>query len=338
MKTIHSTILLALALAACAPDDNNAPPPVSTATMPFSTDTDPEPTGFVTDDATAGDQCDGWGVYVCHGWVAGVYQRNGVGDGAFFNLFDDSVPAVSQNFYECIDNIEVSAPFNADAQMIENACKESCYLMNYGWPATWGPWVYDHTECVFDENGNNGYLESEVAGIATCPGSIDATMPIVPIPAFEYERGAIPEECSPVDCSNWAPNSKITYSYNAITRTHTTGITPGHLSELYNGGYEQLYGCDDARWMQDHVGGVERWSMVDLVSGDFLYRMGFRSGDYEVTIKRAGSTSYPTYPMNSYAQMQTAFNALMIYHNLTIKFRRPKSGGGYYSHTMNLTW
>lgn len=344
---------------ACAPDDETDPAPVESiggsmtaATGETGDPSDSDPTAndsAATVDDTGDLACEDMSVFECRGWRAAVYKRNGEGDGVFYGL-PDGMGGTAPT-YECVENMNIVGPMiQPDDPILFALCMEECEstLDEWVWPAVidipapgTGQWELAYKECVFDTNGNNGYLFTENSGVAECdwmdttPGNgTDVIQQVL------YVGMAEPEDCAAVSCTGWNPNSTITYSYNSTTKTHTTAISSAQMSSIWSGQWEQLYGCDTARWKQNihNTTGVETWSMQGLVAGDFLYRMGFRNGDHTVKIQRNITGTPPIYTLWGPASFSTIFEALIPYHSFKLTFRRPKTASpGYDVHTMLLT-
>jgi len=336
MKHLLSTIFLSLSLACSVDDGYHPPPPVESATL----GTDSAGTDAVDPDTTAGEQCEEFSHYRCRGFVADVYRHMTIG------LKFSDIPYGAAGFdpldaYACIGNgpgddtdMIVTAPRGTppDDPIIFNACTEACIEENvdYGWPdpfGTSGQWVFDHRECVFGPLANGGEsFDPSVAGVADC-AAVGAAQQ-----NEEIDEDATPDECAPVDCSDWDPNASIAYAVRGTT--HEATFDAGFAAYLQTPeGYNKLYGCDDGRYMQSHTGAppVESWKMVGLSSGEVLYRMGFRSNDKDLKIKRANCSICGYYPLTTLAGMRTAYAAIGSYDDFVVQWKR-----GTTTHTLNL--
>jgi hypothetical protein len=101
--------------------------------------------------------------------------------------------------------------------------------------------------------------------------------------------------------------------------------------------WHNIYQCDTGRYFMSDDGPPEAWSMEWLSSTEngLLYEMGFRTDDYDLTIRRNahGST---VYVLDSDG-MVDAWNALKAYNSFVITFKRPVAPTGYHTYTMTLT-
>lgn len=292
---------------------------------------------------STGDMCgDVYGSFQCRGWVAGLHKyAPGAGTGPNAREFDLG-PAGTH--YRCIDDIMVEAPIDEDPDgpVVNAACREACDAAWSGY-TQWNlngsqSWEFDRNECIFEPSGNGGVVPSDQddpgtdVGTAACDWFDDESQNI-------FLGAADDTQCSQADCSStaWNPNHDFSYSFNAITRVHTVAGPRSFFEDLLVDP-EQLFACDVTRYAQSfNVAGAESWAITDATSGDLLYRLGFRTGDYDVTIKRNATGTHPTYPLSSYTAMGTAFAALNGYNAFKLTFKRPLVTGGYATHTINLT-
>lgn len=342
-------ILLISAIGACVDDGRNPPPPVEGATEPWhwttgnndSTGIDPPA------DGSGGEQCaESWSVYQCRGIIIPYYyyMNGGAGNSIFFDGIDpDGVgPMLPQDPYICSDSIFVVGPDNdPNSEFVRDACKAQCdeEKGDLVFPASIGPYNFSGTvECVFDDNSNGGLPTSVPIGagnVASCPW-IDLSDPVEPEPQNLWDRDAEPADCEEVSCVGWDPNSWITWSYNTATKTHTTVFPGWFLGEMLEEQSARLYACDESRFYEAFVGGQPKGWIYAVANNDVLYRMGFRTGDYKLTVQRAGSPTNTIYPLDTDVQRVYAMAELAVGGSFVVKFRRPRSGG-YDVHTMNLT-
>lgn len=131
-------------------------------------------------------------------------------------------------------------------------------------------------------------------------------------------------------CDAWSPISEITSRLNATTKTYTVSVDHAWLDDLIHNSLEEVYYCDNGRFSQ--VGTT--WKMVNLVSGEMLYVLGFRTNDYDLRIKKTGTTT--VYLLNSVSAMVNAYTILRNETALTVSFKRVV-GGTATTYTMNIT-
>lgn len=343
--TIHTLLILLIAIiGACVDDPRNPPPPVDSATDANLDSTGLEPPA----DTGGGEQCmENWAVFQCRGLVIPYYyyMNGGAGNPIFFEGIDpDGVgPMQAQDPYICSDSIFVVGPDgDPDSEGIREACRDKCNEEkgDYVFPASIGPYNFSGTvECIFEENSNDGLPSSAPVGagnVASCSW-IDATAPIEPEQQNRRDRDATVDDCAELSCAGWNPDAWITWSFNTSSNTHTTGFPSWFLGAMLNEQAGRMYACDESRFYEAQVNGQPKGWIYAVASNDVLYRMGFRTGDYKLTVKRAGSSANPTYPLDTEAQRVLAMQELAVGGSFVVKFRRPTTGGGYANHTMNLT-
>jgi hypothetical protein len=308
-----------------------------------------------TADNSGGQMCPDEDVnYECHGWVAALYTRE-----------NDATHSNPQFFFyanwkdqtDCV-HFEMATSFIGDTspdvdEALFPMCKSLCedMLPNYNWPddpSGDGLWHFWKSVCVFAPNGNHGYVPDQ-DGVTNSPGVVPtadnggcSNIGVVGggadyIPQVPYVDADPGMECFLPECEGWDPPSEISWSYNTSSKTHTTHINKAFMDEVYANMGNDLYGCDNGRWEQLFIGGVETWKMQHLGIREFLYSMGFRSGDYALKIRR-NVTGEPFYDLDNLEHMGDAFSALYTYASFKLEFKRPKLASPYYDlHTMNLT-
>lgn len=284
-------------------------------------------------DETGGEVCD-TGSYICHGWIAGIYQR--VGSPTNFE-FDHASPhaeiaalnATGVGAAQCI-SFDICIPDIGDDDldaMLLATCKEECELMDdIVWPdwldATelYFPWTGE-TACVFAVDGYNGTVPAESFNTAAAGGpfavndlptsspKLDCTYELDGNTVHYIESTAAPHvdqvihdgpcensSCEDAACEDWDPASWIQTSYNTSTKTYSVRVPEWVIDSLLAGGWTAAYGCDDARWFDSTTGTGEFWAMQNIAAGDFLYELGFRNGDKAARAKKTtGSTWYNMY-------------------------------------------
>jgi hypothetical protein len=294
--------------------------------------------------------CDStWAVYECQGVVYGLHSNPTQGNRREFK----TLKAVGHsNYYDCIsgDDLPIIVPEQMmdDTQYLFDTCKAEC-LIAYGghsWPADEGAWVLANNRCVFQDAptgivtgadaspdtqvGDLAYPADNILGPASCPFFDDPIM-------IPYIREATDEDCMAASCGDWNPNGNITTSTNSSTRTITTSMARSYLQGIYDNA-DDLYRCDQSsRFLQTDATPpiVENWVMDGMVSGDFLYRVGFRSGDKTLTIKQTGGTAMS---LNNSANIVNAITSLYTYSSFVITFSRWASGPKVWqTWTLNLT-
>lgn len=337
------TLLIFALLGACVDDPRNPPGPVASATDGNHDDTGLEPPA---DSSGGGDQCiESWSVYQCRGLIIPYYRymNGGSGTPIFFEGIDPdgAGPMPAQDPYICSDDIFVVGPdADPNSNEIRKLCRAKCdeEKGDLQFPPSIGPYNFTGTvECVFEDNSNDGQPTSpDPVG----PGN-DATCPWIDANPEEdqnlFDRSAEPADCASVSCAGWNPDSWISWSFNTGTKTHTT-IFPGwFLDDMADDSGARLYVCDKSRFYDSLINGAPKGWIYAVADNDVLYRMGFRTGDYKLTVQRAGSSSNPVYPLDTVNQRVYAMDELSIGGSFIVRFRRPKTGGGYDSHTMNLT-
>lgn len=315
----------------------------------------PEDSGGIDD--SGGECVPTEATYNCHGWVAGVYLRDDTGAHGF--SFNGTTNA------ECFgggDSVQITVPFQGEGEndYLLDKCQEKCEMLlaegqwsEADWsgtsqhnPAYWDYWK---TVCVVHESAYNGSIPDNWEGVddGPLPGfsegcawvgkSGDSVGDHIP-KQVTYEGPAAEDECAPPEgCGGWDPDSLI--SHGVVGSTHTTQFDADLMTDIMGGDWRQLYACDSGRYQQSIVSGVEKWKMFNLSStgNEVLYSMGFRSGDYDVKIRKSGS-GQTTYTLNSYGAMALAFDALWPgTTSFVVMFKRPV-GQLVASHTMNLTF
>lgn len=289
------------------------------------------------------------GLYACHGWVAGVYQRSDTGNKSFVFGTDLNAHCVGGEG----ETILIPLPnqgSDADNELGFSECKSACDELVAGgmygesyWgplPAGYSQYAYLRTDCIFAPDGNNGripdgQLDADLSGASELCDWVGKSGDIINgIPVqIPYVEPAPDDMCAPmVQCDDWNPQSTSNITHNLVGTTHTTWIDDVFLAELLDTLAAQAYECDVGRFAESIRSGVTSFAMSNLQSnGELLYSLGFRSGDNSFRVKKTGTTTW--YTLDSFAHIADAFDALHpLTGGLTFEFHR-----GSATHTLNLT-
>lgn len=277
---------------------------------------------------STGEVCEEWARYQCQGWAAGLYCREdncALGSGHQFTV--NSVQAVV-----CIDDIFIELPFAGmtDSNLLYDACRAQCEAQVWEWDevhpgSSSVDYIYqDLTVCVFEDDGNEGYVppaqwpagQASNIGVADCPWT-NQSPPVEPQVIY---IGPCEEECNPdceqeIDCEQWEldVDTQITSSFTVRTNTYTTKVDEKFWDEFVHGTsttdprFREYYACDLGRYQQIFNGGLESFRVENTVAGEMLYEMGFRHGDQLVKIAWAGTPGAWTY-LDSYEDMGAFFD------------------------------
>lgn len=301
--------------------------------------------GSAVDSTGAG--CDNFTKYRCRGWKAAVYKNNAL---RRFDFSGGSFPngdkyARCESFEICMDYVG-----EADNETLFMACADQAEESNdwtppaHPYTGTVGElWTLDHIEYVFAEQA--GY-----AVIAGVTGDFyDSGCSWIPTnstdPKDQQCTGGdcvSPEECPAMgqSCVGWDPGSKITSSLNTSTRTYTTTINKVWLTALADDFFDAIPVCDSGSWTWSTSATPDKWRMQDLVSRDFMYKLGFRNNDEQIRIKKAGTETwynlYGSTMEDGYAAMADALAIMFSGTSFVLEFKRPV-GGTLVTYTMNLS-
>lgn len=284
-----------------------------------------------------GGACPEWGKYRCEGWVVGLYSTDAAPTNYEF-AFGATVMG------QCIDEIEICVVDvgTDDSAFLFEECRDACEAMNWGWPSVpptgnHNAWELRKSVCVFAPDGAQGYVPQGLENVTDQPGVMDCPN-VGPtgsgIQQVFYVDTCDDSECVSPSCTGWNPNGAISYSYNATTRVHTVSMARSYVENLMDSDYARLYECDPGRYEEVSTG---VWKMQDMVSGDFLYRLGFRHGDYDLRIRRNISFVW-WYTLQGFMQIADAYDALHTYNALQVEFKRINAATGQpETHKINIT-
>lgn len=298
------------------------------------------------------------GVYACHGWVAGVYRRKNNPDS--MTILGSSSGHVNAECYGGGDSIKITRMYQGEMEndYLFDECRDRCRELVAEGQWTWADfpnpdsntWEQFKIVCVSEIDGNNGAIPEGQDGVhdglnpvtgatdlCNWVGHTGDSIDHDPI-SITYEGPAEDDQCAPAPvCTGWQPSTSITHSLSGTT--HTVTIDDAFLIDLiHDDGWRTALHCDDGSFMQNFNGsGVESWKMVNLTSGDLWYAMGFRSGDYDLKVKKTVGGTYTS--LNSYPNMATAFDLLYPQETaITVQFKRPCVGTCFpTTHTTNIT-
>jgi hypothetical protein len=283
-------------------------------------------------DETGGEVCD-TGLYRCHGWIAGIYQRVGAPTNFEFDHGSPHAEIAALNatgvgaaqcisFDMCIPDI---GDDNLDALLLDT-CKEECEMMDdIVWPAwldateMYFPWTGE-TACVFAIDGNNGTIpmqsfDTAAAGgpfaindLPTSSPKLDCTYELDGVTVHYIESPLAPYKdqvlydgpcensvCENKTCEDWDPAGWIQTSYSTTTKTYNVRVPEWLWDGIIAGGWTSAWACDDARWFDSTSGAGEFWSMQNIVAGDLLYELGFRNGDKMARARKTTPSTSPWY-------------------------------------------
>lgn len=351
MRTVLTIIFaLTTALIGCNfEEEPSNPPPVGSATENVETMTSVTETN--EDSGSTGLCEETYSQYNCRGFVAGVYQHP-LGNTAFINLggedyvncldFDAGIDTCGVYMGEGIDFDEPDNDTELDiTNEILAACEAKCQarvaaaMDGYNFPnaVTIGgtTWTLVSEECVFEHNPLGCTYEDPTCGAAGICDFIEGS----PNQALAPEQVELMGPCPTRQDGEDACPAAFCLLWNPVTQTQFTGgstpkanVDDDFFAALFDNP-TKLVECDAGRFVQHDSapgGTPEWWSLEGLVSGDFFYEIGMRSGDRDVSIK-IGSTYYP---LDTSDHMMQAFDALGSTSTFKIKYKR---GGAWQAET-----
>lgn len=120
-----------------------------------------------------------------------------------------------------------------------------------------------------------------------------------------------PQMMSFYDCGSYTPSEWVTSS--TYKTTTTANMTIANKDELLNE-MDLLWACDSARYLQSSTSSTT-WTMTNLTTTSFLYKMGFRNGDKNLRVARYNLSTKQTYgtlhTLNSVNAMMNAAEDLL---------------------------
>lgn len=299
------------------------------------------------------------GLYACHGWVAGVYRRKTNPDSMTILGFSDPT-RVNAECYGGGNSIQIPLMYQEEGEndYLLAECRDKCkeLLADGQWTWTDFPnpdgsiWEPYKIVCVSEPDGNNGAIPEGLEGthdglnpvtgaseLCAWVGKTGDPLDHDPIQVV-YLGPPEDDQCAPAPvCTGWQPSTSISHSLSGTT--HTVTIDDAFLYDLlHDDGWRTALACDDGSFQQIFNGsGVESWKMVNLTSGDLWYALGFRTGDYDLKVKKTVGGTYQS--LNSYPSMAAAFDLLYPQETaITVQFKRPCVGTCFpTTHTTNIT-
>jgi hypothetical protein len=333
----------AMALVSACQNEELPPPPVSTSDG--GTENPPDETG---DSSSTGEPeppaCEvEYAEYGCRGFAGCVYRSP---SGNTFKYFHVPTDGGTNQTVQCVEfdddangDFGVCAPYVADMnftnpsgdqlamlnEQIMDVCEDQC---EDTYAAVWATmpativnngltWTKDHCECQFefqpDGRGDEGKsnLQNPYIPVGLCDYIFNSGDPTPDGPQVEYqgacEDSDLDDECPAATCSGWSP-----------AKWTAAGTTGGQRwATVDDDQWERLFGsdlieCDAGRLVQhDSAAGgpAEWWDFQGLVSGDFLYEIGLRTGDIAKRV-RIGANWFPITTdlerMNAFEQLNGA--------------------------------
>lgn len=319
-KSTYGTLFIAvIGLAACRGDDDPSPPPLTGGGGPtiggISTGG-----GSTSAADSSGGEGDGAGgevsssepvceqhlTFSCRGYRIGQYVNgtastwNPTSDGATIQCLDLNEVEVCAPSTGAID---LQDPDDPMVQEILMRCEDACDLMPVEEESlpflVADVWMRINAACVFEADPvDDNTAPAGFGGFTHTCGSVTSVNPQIQ-PTGDCDGGqGDPTEC-PIgsECGSWRPER-----YVYASRSQSI-IDVDFFDALDIG---TMFACDSPSFVYSSDG--TGTSFIDgLVRGEMLYELGLRDGMFDFEIRKSGGSWYP---LNTYAEMLTAFSSL----------------------------
>ncbi len=320
-KSTYGTLFVAMiGLAACRGDDDpNAPPltgggggptigGISTgggSTSAGDSSSDGEGGGAGGEASSSDPVCEQHLTFSCRGYRIGQYNNgnastwNPTSDGATIQCLDwDEVEVCAPS----TGAIDLQDPDDPMVQEILMRCEDACDLMpvqEQSLPLLVpGGWTRINTACVFEADPVDDTAPAGLGGFTHACGSVTSLNQQIRSTGVCDGGPGDPTEC-PIgsECESWRPQ-RFVYA------SGSQSIIDVDFFDALDIG--TMFACDSPSFVYSSDG--TGTSFIDgLERGDMLYQLGLRDGMFDFEIRKSEGSWYP---LNTYAEMLTAFSSL----------------------------